>query len=136
MKKSSYFVKGLVALSLVSTLAMADEGIEKSSIRISQDATEMQEKNSAKIGVDDVTKVVKNRFDGTIVDVKLENEDGNLVYRAEVLKNNQVTNVIVDAGNGNILASLIDKVDENNDEEEEDNDDENKSSHPWYKFWE
>ena len=40
--------------------------------------------------------------------MKLENEDGNLVYQADVLKNNQVTDVLVDPGNGKILASKVD----------------------------
>ncbi len=134
MKRNGYFVKSLIALSLVGTLAMADAESSnensqdvnmniKSSVQVSQNANEMQEKKATKIGVSDAIQVVKNKFSGKIVGAKLENENGNLVYTVEVLKNNQINNVIVDAGNSKILASKVDaaeNVSQNNDEGEND----------------
>ncbi len=140
MKESRFFVKGLVLLSLVGTLAMADGDKEtsddnqklniKSSIQISDNATEEVENSSAKIGVTDVTKVIKGKSLGKILSVKLENENGNLVYIAEVVKNDQTTDIIVDAGNGKILASMVDKKDSKvheDDKEEDSENDENES---------
>ena len=147
MKKNGYFVKSLVALSLIGTLAMADGDKEsnddnskemqiKSSIQISDDATEEIENSSAKIGVEDVSKIIKNKSLGKILSVKLENENGNLVYTAEVFKNNQITDIIVDAGDGKILASLVDKQDSNDEKDgENEDDDENDKNEAWYKFW-
>ncbi len=146
MKKNRYFVKSLVALSLVGTLAIADGDKEsnddtskeikiKSSIQLPENTTEEVKNSSAKIGVEDVTKVIKNKSLGTIISVHLENENGNLVYKAEVLKNNQITNIIVDAGDGKILASLVDKQDSNDEKDVEKDDDENDKNESWYKFW-
>jgi uncharacterized membrane protein YkoI len=144
MKKNGYFVKSIVALSLIGTLAMADSVKEsnddeknlqiKSSIQISDNATEEIENSSAKIGVDDVVKVVKEKFLGTIISTKLENENGNLVYVVEVLDKNQITDVIVDAGNGEILAQKVDTKDshDKDDNDDEEHDEENET---WYKFW-
>ena len=137
MKKNGYFVKSLVVLSLVSTLAMADNDIEindnngkdvviKSSIQISDKASEEFENKEAKIGVEKVVQVIKDKSLGKILSVKLENQNGNLVYTTEVLKNNQMIDITIDAANGEILASIVDKKD--SDEEEDENE-------AWYKFW-
>ena len=146
MRKNGYFVKGLVALSLVGTLAMADGDKEtndnnkelkiKSSIQVKDNVSEEIENSSAKIGVDDVAQVIKNKSLGKILSVKLENKNGNLVYIAEVFKNNQITDIIVDAGDGKILASMLDKKDSNDeDDEEKDGENENDENEAWYKFW-
>lgn len=142
MKKNGYFVKTIVALSLIGTIALADGTKElnddkgnqyiKSSVQIAENATEEIENSSAKIGVADVTKVLKEKFSGTIISTKLENENGNLVYVAEVLDKNQIIDVIVDAGNGQILAQKIDHKDSEENDEEDREDDENED---WYKFW-
>lgn len=143
MKTNSYLVKSAVALSLISSVALAsDKDIEindanskdmviKSSIQLSDNITEAQEKALAKIDVNEVNNILKTQFNGSVVEIKLENDNGNLVYQAEVLKNNQITDVVIDAGNGKILASKADTHDKEGEEDDE-KDDENK---PWYKFW-
>lgn len=138
MKKNRYFVKSIVVLGLITSVAFAsDNDIEandngkkdveiKSSIQISGNSNEEFENKSAKISAEDVIKVVKDKFTGKILSVKLENENKNLVYTAEVFKNNQITDVVVDAGDGKILSSTVDKKDSNDgeegDEHEENND--------------
>lgn len=142
MKNNSYLVKSIVALSLMSSVALAsDKDLEmkdksqdkviKSSVQVEDKVPELIEKTMAKIDVAEVTKILNTKYNGTVVQVKLENEDGNLVYQAEVLKNNQITDVLVDAGNGKILASKVDKSDEEGEEEDEDGNE----NEPWYKFW-
>ncbi|WP_458699679.1 PepSY domain-containing protein [Sulfurospirillum sp. 1307] len=146
MKKSSYFVKGLVVLSLIGTMAMADASKEsndenklqvKSSIQVKESTNEVDEKSSAKLGVEEVAKIAKNQFGGNVIDVQLENINGNLVYQADVLNNNQITNVLIDAGNGKILASKVEKNDshDKSDNEGDENDGENENDGSWYKFW-
>jgi uncharacterized membrane protein YkoI len=135
MKKNSYFVKGILGLSLIGVLAFAND-IElndnkkeidiKSSIQIKDDMSEKDEKASAKIDASDVIKIIKKEQNGKIISIDLENQEGNLVYKAEVLNENQTTDFIIDAGNGQILNQQVDKSDNEHDrEEEEENDDEN-----------
>jgi uncharacterized membrane protein YkoI len=146
MKKSSYFVKGLVVLSLIGTMAMADVNKEynneketevKSSIQIKDSSNEIDEQSAAKLDAEEVAKIAKNQFGGNVIEVQLENINGNLVYQADVLSNNQITNVLIDAGNGKILASKVEKNDSNDksDNEGDENDGENENDGPWYKFW-
>jgi hypothetical protein len=145
MKKNSYFVKSMVILGLVGSVAMAgdietnDDGgkdvVIKSSIQIA--GSEISEKKDAKIGALDVAKKIKNSFhNGKITGIKLENIDGNLVYKAEVFSNNKIKDVYVDSGNGKILSVVTDKVDasdqmdnkeniNNSDESENDNGNDN-----------
>jgi uncharacterized membrane protein YkoI len=144
MKKNEYFVKSIVALSLIGTLAMADSVKEsnddennlqiKSSIQVSDQASEEFENKEAKIGVEKVTQVIKSKFSGKILSVQLENKNGNLVYIAEVFKNNQITDIIVDAGNGKILASKLDTKDSHENDDENDNEEHGEKNEAWYKF--
>lgn len=134
MKKNSYFVKSIIGLSLIGTVLLAND-IEinddkkeldiKSSIQIKGDISELEEKISAKIDASDVIKIIKKEQNGKVINIDLENEDGNLVYKAEVLNDKVLTDFIVDAGNGQILNKQIDKSDDEHDRDEEDHDDEN-----------
>jgi uncharacterized membrane protein YkoI len=134
MKKSSYFVKGMLGLSLIGVVALAND-IEindnkkeiniKSSIQIKGDVSEQEEKNSAKIDAKDVVNILNKEQSGKIIKIDLENEAGNLVYKAEVLNDTQVIDFIIDAGNGKILNQKIDKSDNDHDKEENDDEDDN-----------
>jgi uncharacterized membrane protein YkoI len=127
MKKNSYLVKGMLGLSLISVVALAND-IEtndnkkeldiKSSIQIKDDLSENVENSYAKIDVSDVCKIIKKQETGKIINVDLENQDGNLVYKAEVIKDNKSMNFIIDAGNGKILYKEVDKPDNNQDKED------------------
>lgn len=48
---------------------------------------------------------------GTAVGVELENEGGNVVYQVDVVTQTEKHEVIVDAGNGNVLANTVDHED-------------------------
>jgi uncharacterized membrane protein YkoI len=147
MKKSSYFVKGLVVLSLIGTMAMADTSREsndnnqkelqvKSSIQVKDSASEIAQKNAAKINTEEALNIAKTKFGGDAIGTQLENINGNLVYQIDVLKNNQVTNILIDAGNGKILATKIEKSDaEANENGENNGENENENDGPWYRFW-
>ncbi|WP_122892997.1 hypothetical protein [Arcobacter peruensis] len=86
MKKSSYFVKSLIGLSLIGSVALAND-IElddekkdleiKSSIQVNDDVSENEEKSYAKIDVNEVINILRKEESGKIINVELENEDGN-----------------------------------------------------------
>lgn len=50
---------------------------------------------------------------GTVTGIQLENEGGNVVYVAEVVTQTQQTEVVVDAGNGGVLAKTVEHDDGN-----------------------
>jgi len=124
MRKSNVLLRFLVTLGMIISLMTASEGFIsrniKSSVHISKDSTELDEKFFAKIGVSKVVENIKYVIPGKITGIELENEDGNLFYRAEVLKDGgEVVNVLIDAGNGDILTKEIDSQDKEE----------------WYKLW-
>jgi len=96
----------------------------KSSVQLPKNVNEKDEVKSANVRIDEVIAIIEAKFSGRITKVELENEDGNLVYEAEVFLNDGKTmDIVVDAGNGQILASNVDKPDhkdEDNNEEKED----------------
>jgi len=129
MKRNFYLLKGMLGLSLLGAMAFAND-IEsndnkkdiniKSSIQIKGNVSEKEEKYSAKIDASDVCKIIKNEQNGKIINIDLENQSGNLVYKAEVLNDNsQIIDFIVDAGNGKVLNQQTDKSDNELDIEEE-----------------
>ena len=93
MKKDSYLVKTLAILFLLVSTALASD-------------KNIKEKSAAKLDIIDVVKLLQNRYDGEIVKLNLKNNDSNLVYEAQIKEaDDMVKNVIVDAGNGEILLS-------------------------------
>lgn len=132
--KRSYLVKSFLVVSLMSGVAIAgdietndDNGKDiqiKSSVQLPKNVNEKDEVKSANVRIDEVIAIIEAKFSGRITKVELENEDGNLVYEAEVFLNDGKTmDIVVDAGNGQILASNVDKPDhkdEDNNEEKED----------------
>ena len=138
MKKSSYFVKGLLVLGLVSTMAMANVDKEsnddnqkeiqvQSSIQLKENISESDEKKATKLDANEVINIVKAKFGGKVIDIQLENINGNLVYQADVFNNNQTTNVYIDAGNGKILSSKVDKNDKESENDENGGDENNEN---------
>ena len=120
MKNNSYFVKGLIGLGLIGSVAFASSDIGfKSSIQLKGDVLEKEENKAAKIDVSEVCKILKKDENGKIINVNLENEDGNLVYHSEIIKDSGETlDVIVDAGNGKILHKQVDKSDKESEEDD------------------
>lgn len=70
MKNNSYFVKGIVALGLISSVALASDNdlelnddngkdrVVKSSIQVKDDISELEEKRLAKIDVNEVVNII------------------------------------------------------------------------------
>jgi uncharacterized membrane protein YkoI len=62
----------------------------------------------AKITLEDAVRAAQGAAPGTITESGIENEDGNVVYTVEVRSGNSTSEVIVDAGNGKVLAVVAD----------------------------
>jgi uncharacterized membrane protein YkoI len=74
----------------------------------------------AKITREDAARIAQGSAPGTVVETKLENEDQNLVYTVEVSSGGKTSEVIVDAGNGKVLAVNADTDSENDEEQDGD----------------
>ena len=140
--KSSYFVKGLLSIGLTGAMMFAyaetngqNEISVKSSIQVQQNANNnIVHENMATITLQEAALIAKKNSDSKIVSVNLEDINGNLVYTADVLKHNQITNLIIDAGNGRILSSRVESTnkevsDNSKDEDNNDNQGQNESDH-------
>jgi uncharacterized membrane protein YkoI len=66
----------------------------------------------AKITLEDAVRTAQGAAPGTVTESGIENEDGNVVYTVEVRSANSTTEVVVDAGNGKVLATTADADDE------------------------
>ena len=87
-----------------------DHDLTETSEEANENKEEDNLKQLAKITVDQVKIIVSNKYkDGTIVEVDLENENGNIVYEVEVITKDGVHDIIIDAENGNILFDEIDE---------------------------
>ena len=75
----------------------------------------------AKITVDTAKKTALRAAKGQVKDAALEDEDGYLVYAIEVAMPSGTEEIVVDAGNGKILAHH--KYEAKDDEDGEENDD-------------
>jgi len=105
-----------------------------SSIRVTEDSglTEAEESAQlaplAKITAEQAKTIAISAVDiakvGSVTDVQVENENGNLVYAVEFTKDGIETDVKIDAGNGKVLLieddlTEVDHEDENEAEEDE-----------------
>ncbi|MBO3142739.1 PepSY domain-containing protein [Dermatophilus congolensis] len=76
-------------------------------------AEQAQLQKLAKISLDQARKIAVKAVPGKVVKAELDEEDGWVVYKVEVRSSQGVeTDVIVDAGNGRILAQETDTPDD------------------------
>lgn len=125
--KSKYTLPLTLCL-IFSISAIAKESKEPAihgSIKVKEEG-KSDYSNLAKISLNEAIKVASKKLSGRAREANLENEDGYLVYSVLVVTpKDGLQEVIVDAGNGKILAtgaedrSPASKI---NDEEEADND--------------
>jgi uncharacterized membrane protein YkoI len=84
-----------------------------SSIQVTGNPSKAELQKLAKIRLEDAIRSAQGAFTGQVAEAKLENEEKNLVYTVEITNGSQKKEVIVDAGNGAVLA--VDTNDENGD---------------------
>ncbi len=105
---TKFFLSTTACLVLLSQSVHANATPLKSSIQTSYtQGTESQEevntprlKKLAKVTASQAKEIARSRFKGTIKQVDLENEDGNVIWSVEIGKHE----LSIDAGNGKILA--------------------------------
>jgi uncharacterized membrane protein YkoI len=117
------FVAGTLAVALAVTgvaIAAREKGEEKekkveyrSSIQVSpklEDEKALAQK--ATISREEAVRIAQGAVKGKVIESGIENEDGNLVYNVEVKSGDETKEVIVDAGNGKVLAVNADEDEE------------------------
>lgn len=88
--------------------------------------------SKAKITSSEAARIATTARPGTVVKTKLDDENGYLVWEVEMIgPKGKETKLMIDAGNGRLLAAERD----NEDEDEDKNENEKKSGKGW-KFWE
>ena len=106
-KNSALFL--LCALVSYSSLSSAHELKTKGSIPLTDNKTFLPD--LAKIGINDAITAATREASGKVVEAFLENEHGFLTYRVVVSNTDKtVTDVSVDAGNGQILYRATESV--------------------------
>jgi uncharacterized membrane protein YkoI len=99
------------------TIEVTPEGPEGSDADKADDSEDKADKAEqaklekvAKIDADAASKAATDKVPGTVDEVELDEEGGNVVYEVDVVaQDGTETEVIVDAGNGKILAQEVDK---------------------------
>lgn len=100
IEKRHLLISAIVLGTLAGTIALADSGTALAPSAIS---------------LTDAIQKAQAAVPGTVVSAELENERGKAVYEIEIAslgKSGETTEVVVDAINGAILASHIDKEDQ------------------------
>jgi len=113
----SKLLKGALALSLAGGIFVANANADddfgryiniNSSVKVQPNLTETAEYNLAKMPLGDVVNLLSAQSSNKIISIKLENVYGNLVYEVKTLNaKNTITDQLVDAGNGKILATQV-----------------------------
>ena len=126
MKKE--IITTTVAAAFITTLVFAGSGFAKDddeskitggSIKLDKQM-EAQFPSLAQITLDQAMQSAIGAVNGKVLKAGLENEDGFLVYEVEIAaQDNTITEVMVDAGNGKVLASKMDKKDGEDEGDEE-----------------
>ncbi len=111
------------AVILTAFLAVSSESQDfQSSIPVRKNQKKQQHK-MARISIFKAIEIASSRFKGTPVEAELEAEDGYLVYEVELLTGGgNITEVVIDAGNGSILKQERDEEDGDEEDETEDHD--------------
>lgn len=114
ISKRHLLISTIVLGTLTGTIALADSDHRKNANTTPTPAT---------ISLIDAIQKAQAAVPGTVVGAELENERGKAVYQVEIAslnKSGETTEVSVDATNGAVLASRVDKEDQADNEEEDD----------------
>jgi uncharacterized membrane protein YkoI len=105
----------ILALALATVVALAGAaGIAHAGDK--PDAAEMAKLAAAKTSLSQAIAIAEKETGGKAIDAGFDNEDGTLSLEIEVLKDNAVSKVIVDADSGKVLkVAVADSEDEEND---------------------
>ncbi len=105
----------ILALALATVVALAGAaGIAQAGDK--PDAAEMTKLAAAKTSLSQAIAIAEKETGGKAIDAGFDNEDGTLSLEIEVLKDNAVSKVIIDADSGKVLkVAVADSEDDEND---------------------
>jgi len=108
VRNSLLAVATIVALGGAAGIAQAGD---------KPDAQEMAKLAAAKTSLSQAIVIAEKETGGKAIDADFDNEDGTLSLEIEVLKDNAVSKVIIDADTGKVVkvAAVADNEDEEND---------------------
>ncbi len=105
VRNSLLAVATIVALGGAAGIAQAGDKL---------DAAEMAKLAAAKTSLSQAIAIAEKETGGKAIDADFDNEDGTLSLEIEVLKDNAVSKVIIDADTGKVLKVAV--ADSENDE--------------------
>jgi uncharacterized membrane protein YkoI len=110
-------VGGLLLTSTAIGVAKADQYVT-GSIKITQD-NEINYADLSNTTIDQAVSSALAAQPGKVIKAKLEDENGTLVWNVDVVSNNQMYEVKVDAKNAKILSTGTDPIDKQKESVEE-----------------
>ncbi len=107
---------GLIVEGVIDIKSIPSE-VEIGSVKISND-DDITMAKLATVTSSEASRISSIAISGNVVETKLEDENGYLVWKVEMIDGNgHEAELMIDAGNGRLLAA------ENNDEDDEDDED-------------
>jgi len=113
--KKHLLISTMVLGTLIGTIALADSDHRKNVKTVFTPAA---------ISLTDAIQKAQAAVPGTVVGAELENKRGKAIYQVEIAslnKSGETTEVSVDATNGAVLASRVDKEDQADSEDDDEN---------------
>jgi len=89
-------------MDFISSLRVAGQG-EDNALEVPEAEESAQLAPLARITAGQAKAIALNEVTGTLSQVELDNEDGNVVYSVEITNNKDSFDVKIDAGNGKVL---------------------------------
>jgi uncharacterized membrane protein YkoI len=77
----------------------------------SEPVQEKPKKERSRISYEEAKKIALNRFNGTIEEIELDEDDGRLIYEVEIVSGNRDADMEIDAYTGEILFLSVDHDD-------------------------
>lgn len=106
-------VTGKNPIDYISSIRVVDSGNDNAP-EISEAQESAQLAPLAKITMEEAKAIALKEVTGTVNQVELDNENGNVVYSVEITNNKKSFDVKIDAGNGKVL-----KIEDGADDEKE-----------------
>ncbi|AEE15076.1 Propeptide PepSY amd peptidase M4 [Thermodesulfobium narugense DSM 14796] len=110
-------IGGLLLTTSAFGVAKADQHVT-GSIKITQD-NEASYADLSRTTIDQAVSSALSAQPGKVIKAKLEDENGTLVWNVDVVSNNQMYEVKVDAKDAKVLSTGIDQVDNQKESVEE-----------------
>lgn len=100
----------LITWLTLAGLALADHVNYRSSVRLQGHPDLATTQRMTRISLAQASQAAQKAVpQGKLVEVELDNEDGNVVYKVKLLDGPNLRKLVVDAGNARILANRLDR---------------------------